>query len=713
MRTPARSILFSAMAIALLLAQLAYCQIRKPVKWNFSASPVGESEALLVFTATIDPGWHIYSQFIAKDGPFPTNFTFTPSGEYSRLDGVKETSIAVKKYEPVFDMDVVWFERTAVFIQKVTLHGPSTTIKGKVEFMACTREECLTPETVTFNLEATAEKPVKKTQEQHVDSPPPAGKKPAVKKVQQKDKPVPVDSFGVQAAAEKVDKDFAAVQRDTVSAQAEVPAGETVRIPIPKQKASLWGIFIGGVLGGLAALFMPCIFPMLPFTISFFTRKAGNAVSSALLYGLSIVVIYVGLGLLITFIFGSDALNALSTNGIFNFFFFALLVVFGASMMGAFELSVPCAWVNKADAQSDRGGLIGIFFMAATLALVSFSCTAPIVGTLLVEATTVKNYLAPAIGMFGFSVALATPFTLFALFPKWINALPKSGGWLNTFKVTLGFLELALALKFLSNVDLAYHWNWFDREVFLVVWIIIFGVLGLYLLGKLTLKHDSKLEYMPISRLFVAMLTLAFAFYMIPGLWGAPLNAIAAFLPPQHTQDFDLYSRTLSSGAAPATVVSHAPKKYGDLFHAPYGLNAFFDYDEGLAYAKKMSKPLMIDFTGHACVNCRKMEATVWADPRVLNRLQHDYVLIQLYVDDKTELPLTEQAVSEYNGKQLVTIGNKWSDFQAALFNTNSQPWYVLLGHDGRLLTVPQGADYNAQNFTVFLDNGLKEFNNE
>jgi thiol:disulfide interchange protein len=480
---------------------------------------------------------------------------------------------------------------------------------------------------------------------------------------------------------------------------------------------SLWVTFLAGLAGGFAAIIMPCIFPLLPMTVSFFTKRSGTrarGIRNAFIYGLSIIVIYVALGLLITVIFGADALNDLSTNGLFNFFFFLMLLVFGASFLGAFEIMLPTSWANKMDEKADEGGLLGIFFMAATLSLVSFSCTGPIIGTLLVQAASMGQLLGPAVGMFGFALALAMPFTLFSLFPGWLSSLPKSGGWLNSVKVTLGFLELALALKFLSNVDLAYHWEWFDREVFLVLWVVIFGLMGLYLLGKLRFSHDSEMPFVTLPRLFLAIITLAFTLYLVPGLWGAPLKSVSAFLPPQDTQDFDLYTPTLLGQAAgPATgspVADTAPHKYAELFHAPLGLPAFFDYDEGMTYAQKVNKPVLIDFTGHACVNCRKMEANVWPDKRVLPLIRDKYVLIQLYVDDKTELPAAEQHVSTYSGKNIKTIGNKWSDMQASRFNTNSQPYYVLLGRTGNVLATPQGANYEPANFASFLNGGLQAY---
>jgi thiol:disulfide interchange protein DsbD len=471
----------------------------------------------------------------------------------------------------------------------------------------------------------------------------------------------------------------------------------------------LWAIFLAGLLGGFAALLMPCIFPMLPLTVSYFTQGAenkSNAVGKAILYGLCIIAIYVFLGLIITVMFGPDALNSLSTNGVFNFFFFLLLVVFAASFLGAFEITLPNSWVNKMDANSDKGGFAGLFFMAATLALVSFSCTGPIIGTLLVQAATTGALLGPAVGMFGFALALAIPFALFAMFPSLMQSLPKSGGWLNSVKVVLGLLELALSLKFLSNVDLAYHWHWFDREIFLVLWIVIAALGGFYLLGKLRFAHDSELSYIPVPRLFLAIIVLAFTVYLIPGLWGAPLKSVSAFLPPMSTQDFDL-SATNSGNTIAVNSTEGKPYKYSDLFDKPKGFDPYFDYDEGVAYAKKVHKPVMIDFTGHACVNCRKMEANVWPDKQIAQKINQEYVLMQLYVDDKTDLAANEQTTTP-QGRAIKTIGNKWSYLQTSKFLSNSQPFYVLLDPVTRQpLVTPSGADYDIGSYLSFLDSGL------
>jgi len=495
----------------------------------------------------------------------------------------------------------------------------------------------------------------------------------------------------------------------------------TIDLKITPAARNLWAIFLAGFLGGLAAILLPCIFPMLPLTVGFFTKRQEDRKKGIMdvgIYGLSIILIYVGLGMLITIVFGADALNALSTNGIFNFVFFLLLVFFATSFFGAFEITLPNKWVNKADENSDRKGFTGIFFMAATLALVSFSCTGPIIGTLLVQAATSGARLGPAIGMLGFSMALALPFVLFAFFPSWLNRLPKSGGWLNSVKVCLGFLELALCLKFLSNVDLTYRWHFLNREVFLALWIVIAVLAGFYLLGKLKFVYDSELAHISVQRLLMSIVVLAFAVYMIPGLWGAPLKSIAAFLPPQSTQDFDLYTplltghnNTTQNPANDTPPVVQPPRKYEKLFDKPLNLDPFFDYQEGIAYAQKVNKPVLIDFTGHACVNCRKMEATVWPDRQVLSLMKNSYVLIQLYVDDKTELSSNEQYISIFSGRKITTIGGLNSDIQAADFDTNSQPFYVLLNAATQtLLVAPQGSLYDPVSYYNYLESGLKVF---
>jgi thiol:disulfide interchange protein len=530
------------------------------------------------------------------------------------------------------------------------------------------------------------------------------------------------DTSGVSFTSIPTAADSIATHKKAQVAKATKATTHTAATEAKKHK-SLWEIFIEGFLGGFAAVIMPCIYPLLPLTVSFFTKKAGSrakGIGQSLLYGLSIIVIYVGLGVIISALFGSDALNALATNGIFNIFFFLLLVIFGISFLGAFEITLPSSLGNKLDANADKGGVTGIFFMAATLVVVSFSCTGPIIGTLLVDAASKGDRLAPAIGMLGFSAALALPFTAFALFPSALKSLPKSGGWLNTVKVVLGFLEIGFALKFLSNVDLAYHWNWFDREIFLSIWIALGALLGLYLLGKLRFSHDSEVKHVSIPRFFLSVIVFAFTIYMIPGLWGAPLKSISAFLPPMATQDFDLSPIPGGTNTSAVPVKqSTLVKKYAGSYTriATRGLDAWYDYDQALQVSKELHKPIMIDFTGFNCVNCRKMEADVWTNPRVFKHLQNDFVLLQLVVDDKAELPAAERFTSTYSGKKITTLGGKWSDFEASRFNANSQPLYVLLDGDGNLLVDstgkqidPSPANYNVESYLKFLESGITAY---
>lgn len=671
----------------------AHAQILDPVKWSFSSKKVNDKEADLIIKADIEPGWHVYSQFIEEGGPVPTSFKFTPTRNYSLAGKVSESPKAVSAFDKNFSMQIAWHESIVTFTQRIKLNSPKTTVVGVLEFMVCNDEKCLPPAEVEFaipvDLGSTAPAVTTATS---------ASSTPTV--VQSG---LPDTSLTLPAPI--IPADSGLNNKGKITAPA-APAGQ--------QGGSLWGIFIAGFIGGLAAFFMPCIYPMIPLTVSFFTKKAGSrakGIESAIIYGLSIIVIYVALGLLVTFIFGASALNEAASSATFNLLFFAMLIVFGVSFLGAFEITLPSSLVNKMDEKSNRGGFIGVFFMAFTLALVSFSCTGPIIGTLLVDAVSKGSYLGPAIGMLGFSSALAIPFTLFAIFPSWLKEMPKSGGWLNTVKVSLGFLELALAFKFLSNVDLAYHWGIFDRDVFLVIWIIIFAVWGFYLLGKIRLSHDSEIAFLSLPRLFFSMLVLGFTLYMVPGLWGAPLKAISAWLPPQPTQDFDLHNMQYQTGQSGATSNGfEGNKKYASLFHAPHGLDAFYDYEEGLAYARKVNKPVLIDFTGWSCVNCRKMEASVWADKEVLKRLKEDYVLISLYVDDKTALLETEKYISNFSNRKIKTVGHKWSDFQASKFGTNSQPYYVIVDQSGNTLVPPQAFNLDINNYIQFLDNGKQAF---
>ena len=509
--------------------------------------------------------------------------------------------------------------------------------------------------------------------------------------------------------------DSIAIRKKAAAEAAKTKPASQTTVAKPEAPKTLWQIFIEGLLGGFTALLLPCIYPLLPLTVSFFTKQSGTragGIFKSIIYGLSIIIIYVSLGLIITIAFGSDALNALSTNGIFNIFFFLLLVVFGISFLGAFEIVLPSSLANKLDQNSDRGGMIGIFFMASTLVVVSFSCTGPIIGTLLVDAASKGERLGPAMGMLGFSAALAIPFTIFAMFPSMLKSLPKSGGWLNSVKVVLGFLELAFALKFLSNVDLAYHWNWFDREVFLSLWIAIGLLLGLYLIGKIKFPHDSEMTALSIPRFFISLIVFAFVIYMIPGLWGAPLKTISGFLPPTATQDFDLSRNASSSSAAPVQNVSIKEKKYEDLFKRGKhnGLNEWYDYEQALQVSKELKKPVLIDFTGWNCPNCRKMENNVWSNAQVFKHMQNDLVLLELYVDEKTALPLSEQYTSSYSGKHITNIGAKNSDYEASKFGANSQPYYVIIDSEGNVLEPPQGANYSVDNYIKFLESGINAY---
>lgn len=508
------------------------------------------------------------------------------------------------------------------------------------------------------------------------------------------------------SAANNAIKD--SISKDTTAATAVVAKTQ----PTEGGSNTLLSIFAAGFIAGLIAFLLPCIFPMVPLTVSYFTKRAetkGKGIQGAIIYGVSIIVIYVVLGLLITVIFGASALNELATDGFFNVFIFLILLIFGISFLGAFEITLPSSFVNKMDSKSDSKGLTGIFFMAATLAVVSFSCTGPLIGTLLVTVGQTGGFLAPIMGMFGFSLALALIFVVFAIFPSWMTSLPKSGGWLNAVKVVLGLIEIALALKFLSTADLAYHWGILDREVFIAIWIVIAFILGFYLLGKIKFSHDSDLPYISIPRLFLGGAAFVFAFYLMPGLWGAPLKAVSALVPPLSTQDFVIGQEGNSGNQTAAT--KHSKRKYSEFLHIPHNIDGFFDYEEALAYAKEVKKPLFLDFTGHGCVNCREMEARVWSDARVLKKLKEDYIVVSLYTDDKTALPESEQFDSKVLETKVNTVGKKFKHLQAERFNTISQPYYVLLGTDEKeLVSPPIGVEFSIEKYLQYLDKGLSEF---
>ncbi|MBL4676800.1 MAG: thioredoxin family protein [Mucilaginibacter sp.] len=525
---------------------------------------------------------------------------------------------------------------------------------------------------------------------------------------------IPTKADSIKAFKQKKDS-----LKKATAAKTENATVKTAKSKPADKSKTLWQIFIAGFLGGFAAFLMPCVYPMLPLTVSFFTKKGGSrsrAVGQSALYGLSIIAIYVGLGLVITLLFGPSALNGLATNGIFNFLFFLLLVVFGISFLGAFEITLPGSLANKMDENSEKGGLLGIFFMAATLVVVSFSCTGPIIGSVLVDAATKGERLAPAVVMLGFSLALALPFTLFAMFPSALKSMPRSGGWLNSVKVVLGFIELAFSLKFLSNVDLAYHWNWFDREIFLALWVGIGVLLFLYLIGKIKFSHDSDLAYMSVTRTFFALVVFAFTVYMVPGFWGAPLKSISAFLPPQSTQDFDLSNITSASNTTRLSDNIELPaKKYEEVFKRMpkvKGVDDWYDFDQAIQVAKQLHKPVLIDFTGWNCVNCRKMEADVLPSPAILKLLQNDFVVAQLVIDDKTSLAVSEQFTSQLDGKQITTLGSKWLDLEMLRYGSNAQPYYVIINEKGDALVPPQGANFDVAAFEKYLRSGIEAFKN-
>lgn len=774
-------------------------QIFDPVDWTFSAQRISESEAELTFIATIDNGWHLYSQEVAEDGPIPTSFIFKNLGGVELMGDVVEGK-GHREMDPNFGIEVKYFENEAKFVQRVSLGSESVNVSGELEYMVCDDKRCLPPEFIDFAFQipaATVPKqeksdvlsnpidgapqifdPVKWTfskedlgngefelifkatidENWHVyalELPEGAVPEPTTLEFDslagaqlngEIQFPEPITEFDVVNDEELSWYENEVTLRQKIrltntnghvqgvlgfmacdDKQCLAPewidfefdlSGEVAEVTEVKSSNRSWiGIFIAGFLGGLLALLTPCVFPMIPLTVSFFTKQSktkAKGVTNALIYGLSIIFIYVALGFFVTVTFGADALNALSTNVWFNLFFFVLLVVFAISFLGAFEITIPSSWVNKADQASERGGLIGIFFMAFTLSLVSFSCTGPIIGTLLVEAAVNGGVMGPIMGMTGFSLALALPFGLFAAFPGWLNSMPKSGGWLNSVKVVLGLLELALALKFLSNADLVVQAGLLQRELFIALWIGIFGTLALYLFGLIKFPHDSPVERLSVPRYLFGLMALVFTIYLIPGLWGAPLKIISGFPPPMfYSESPQGLGGTASVGAT--AVVNNEGNIVGDPEHCPHGLSCFHDYEEGLAYAKESGKPVLLDFTGWACVNCRKMEEQVWSDPRVLKRLSEDYVLISLYVDEKTALPKDEQIEVQIGEKtkKLRSVGNKWSYMQAERFGTNSQPYYVVLDHNENQLGESAAYDPDIEKYIDWLDEGIETFNKE
>lgn len=645
----------SLLALLLLIFQWGFSQILEPVEWSTSVEKISDDTYILVSKTNIEKGWHLYAQDVPEDGPIPTTFSYNLDEEVVLLGLTKELEGHIVD-DPVFLMKIKYFEEYAEFRQAIKVsNNRLSSVLGEVEFMVCDDTRCLPPSYVDleFNLN---------------------------------------EAILIDAKVDALDENL------------------STNVSVKKQndKKGLWSIFIIAFLSGFAALLTPCVFPMIPMTVSFFTKQSKSkalGIRNAIIYGISIVIIYVLLGSMVTAIFGADVLNALATNVWFNVVFFVLLLVFAFSFLGAFEIVLPNSWANKVDRQADRGGLIGIFFMALALAIVSFSCTGPIVGTLLVESAS-KGGIAPIVGMLGFSLAIALPFALFAAFPGWLNSLPKSGGWLNTVKVVLGFLELALAFKFLSNADLVLQLHWLERELFIAIWIAIFGVMALYLLGKIQLPHDGPSGPISVGRLCLGLVALAFTIYMIPGLWGAPLDLISAFPPPQSYSESPYgVGNSQSSGVS----VLHEDLPDGGHLLAPHQILAFNDYDKGLSYAKSVGKPVLIDFTGWACVNCRKMEQNVWVEPQVLDILKNKVVLISLYVDDKRALDQPIPSALK-PGKQLKYIGQKWSELQTLRYKTNTQPYYVIMDHDEQTLIEPVGYTPDVDTYFKWMTQGISKF---
>jgi thiol:disulfide interchange protein len=651
-------------------------QVLQPVKWTSNTEKISETEFNLILNGKIDPEWHVYSQFTPEGGSLPMFLTFENQKSNYELVGKAKESPYKKAYNETFEVDEYYFEKTLTVTQKVKITNPKTTkIKLVLEYQVC-KQSCINDKkTFTFDI--------------------PVASKQTLPIVEIPDKILAKKGVTLPVKSETEKK--ADIQKKKVAQE----------LPTKSEEKSLWKIFVLAFLGGFAALLTPCVFPMIPMTVSFFTKQSktkSQGIRNAIFYGIAIILIYVLLGTLVTAIFGADALNALSTNVYFNIIFFLLLVFFATSFLGAFEIMLPNSWANKIDKQADKGGILGILFMALALAIVSFSCTGPIVGTLLVESAS-KGGIAPIVGMLGFSLALALPFMLFAMFPGWLNSLPKSGGWLNTVKVFLGFLELALAFKFLSNADLVLQAHFLEREVFLAIWIAIFGALTLYLFGKITLPHDSPLPSISVGRLYLGLLVLTFTLYMVPGLWGAPLKLINAFPPPQ------TYSES-PKGFSRATIVANEKLPDG-AESGPHGITVFTDYDKGLVYAKSVNKPILLDFTGYACVNCRKMENNVWSDDKILKILKNEVVLISLFVDDKREMHIKDQFISKTSGSEIVTFGDKWTDFMIDKYKTNTQPLYVVTDLNGNNLNnqIPTTSyDPNIEAYETWLKTGISNF---
>ncbi|OBX27294.1 thiol:disulfide interchange protein DsbD [Gelidibacter algens] len=659
----------------------AKAQVLDPVKWTTSVEKISDTEYDLIAKAKIDRGWHLYSQSVPDNGPIPTTFTFETNEKFELTGNtIEEEGRTID--DPVFGMRIKFFEDVAEFRQRIKLlNNELSIVKGEVEFMVCDDMRCLPPSYIDLSFDLTKTEKFSGTDSNGSDS---------------------------NASEDNNIIDF----QNPVKTKNNKEILVTDKQEKEADNTGLWTIFILGIGAGFIALFTPCVFPLIPMTVSFFTKQSKNkaqGIKNALIYGLCIIVIYVLLGTGVVAIFGASAINEFSTSVAFNLIFFFILIIFAVSFLGAFEIMLPQSWANKIDSKAGKGGYTGIFFMALALAIVSFSCTGPFVGNIIVLSAT-KGGLAPMIGMLGFSMALALPFGLFAAFPGWLNSLPKSGGWLNTVKVVLGFLELAFAFKFLSQADLVLQLHFLEREVFIAIWIAIFGALAFYLFGKIKLPHDSPLTHISVGRLSLGLLVLSFTIYMIPGLWGAPLNLISAFPPPL---DYAESPYGVGNSKTGGGFITGDAQELPDGAHllAPHQILAFNDYDKGLAYAKKVGKPVMLDFTGWACVNCRKMEQNVWPNDQILNILKNEVVLISLYVDDKRKLEDDEVVESKLRpGKKLKYIGQKWSEFQTIKYKTNTQPFYVLMGHDEENLNAPVGYTPDVDDYLEWMNEGVDAF---
>lgn len=684
------------LALVLLISPWAQAQLVKPPVWNVRLEGkdlmVGK-QATVVMEAQIPMGWYVYSNDFDKSlGPLLTEFVPGSSTDYAvagKLQGIQ----AKKKYDEVWEGDITYFMGKGRFEQPVKLLKTSGKVTGSLEYQMCTD---LTGQCINYELD--------------IDIPFTAAENPASGEDLQIKAATPEEAPLEEANPSSSPKEGTDSSDVVIADSTSAGTSTTDEFAGEEETASLWGFMMLAFLAGLAALLTPCVFPMIPMTVSFFTgrsKKRSEGIRQAFIYGISIIGIYTIAGTAVAAIQGPEFANWLATHWAPNVFFFGIFVVFALAFLGMFELTLPSSFVNKIDAKAEKGGLGGVFFMAFTLVLVSFSCTGPIVGSILISSAG-GELVKPVLGMFSFGLAFAIPFTLFAIFPEWMQRLPKSGGWLNTVKVVLGFLELALAFKFLSIADLVYHWGILDRDVFLAIWIVIFSALGLYLLGKIRLPHDSKLEHLTVPRLLLALITFAFVIYMIPGLWGAPLKLLSGYLPPITTQQFSLTGSSATSNETSSS--STEVVLYGDLLKIPHGIPGYFDYEQALAAAKREGKPLLIDFTGHGCVNCRKMEENVWVDPQVLKRLKEDFVMVALYIDERLELPESKWYTSSYDGKEKKTLGKQNADFQITRFNNNAQPYYVILDHQEQLLATPRSYNTDIAAFVEFLDGAKARF---